>query len=197
MKISAFKTYCLYLSIKTHFTQKKYNYFTYQGSVKATEESFNLRKDKYFFVRLSKKYEETEMIHFLVANFVKGKKWIGEFLEEDAEVNYIEYMKHKQSFSYFFENEVSYLFSIVDEPKELFKYSSGTYPVIINEYLSGKLSLETLAILNRYICFLESMDNKYGKDDIIWSKIKLLAQKILPFLEYDKHKIVGVLKKHV
>jgi hypothetical protein len=41
------------------------------------------------------------------------------------------------------------------------------------------------------------MDNKYGKDDIIWSKIKLLAQKILPFLEYDKHKIVGVLKKYV
>ena len=189
--------YCLYQAIKLHFTSEGYNFFHYDGKTRVSIDAFEKRRDKYFFHRLARKYRDEEMVSFLVANFVKGKKWIGEFLEEDAEVNYIEYMKHKQSFSYFFENEVSYLFSIVDEPKELFKYSSGTYPVIINEYLSGKLSLETLAILNRYICFLESMDHKYGKDDIIWSKIKLLAQKILPFLEYDKHKIVGVLKKHV
>lgn len=197
MKLTPYQTYCLYLAIKSHFTQKKYDYFKYQGAVKATPESFEIRRDRTFFYRFSKKYNEDEMLDFLVANFIKGKKWIGELLEDQAEDNYIEYRRRKQSITYTFDNELSSLFMLVDDPKQIFECKSGQYPIIIQEYLSGNISLETFTLLNTLVSFSNKFDKCFDENDVIWSKIRLLSSKLLPFISYDKKKIMEVLKKHV
>ena len=197
MKLTPYETYCLYLSIKSHFTQKKYDYFKYSGAVKATYESFEKRRDKFHFGRLSKKYNQNEMLDFLVANLVKGKKWIGELLEDDAHDVYLKYLKRKQAFTYHFENELSALLLDVDDPRDLFICKSGTYPRIINEYLAGTISLETLCILNTFICFFDKFDSKLDKDDIIWSTVRLHTIKLYSFLSYDRKRIKDVLKKHL
>ena len=197
MKLTPYQTYCLYLAIKSHFTQKKYDFFKYQGAVKATVESFEKRRDRFQFNRLSKKYDDKEMLDFLVSNFVKGKKWVGELLEDSAHDTYIEYLKRKQAFTYFFSEEVNRLFSSVSDTRELFICHSNKYPKIIEEYLSGSISLETLAVLNKFICFFDMFDKRLDKDDIIWSSVRLNTIKLLPFLEYDKKRIKDVLKMHL
>jgi len=197
MKLTPYQTYCLYLAIKSHFTQKKYDYFKYSGAVKATVESFEKRRDKYHFGRLSKKYDQSEMIDFLVANLVKNKKWIGELLEDDAHDNYMSYLKRKQSFTYCFDNEVSKLFQTVIDTRELFICSPNTYPKIITEYLSGTISLETFTVLDQFICFSDKFDEILDKDDIIWSDIRLKSAKMISFLGYDKKKIKEVIKRNI
>lgn len=197
MKLTPFQTYCLYLAIKSHFTQKKYDYFKYKGVVKATPESFESRRDRAFFYRLSKKYNEEEMLDFLVANLIKGKKWIGELLEDQAEDSYIEYRRRKQSITYCFDNELNSLFMKTKEPRQVFECRPGQYPIIVQEYLSGNLSLESLALLNTMVFFYEKFDKCLGEDDVMWSKIRLLSSKLLPFINYDKEKIKEALKKHV
>jgi hypothetical protein len=197
MKLTPYQTYCLYLAIKSHFTQKKYDYFKYSGAVRATVESFEKRRDKYHFGRLAKIYDQNEMIDFLVANFIKNKKWIGELLEDDADDNYMSYLKRKQSFSYCFDNEVTKLFNSVSDPRELFICSSNTYPKILTEYLSGTISLETFVVLNQFICFFDRFDETLNKDDVIWSVIRLKATKLTSFLNYDKIKIKETIKRNI
>jgi hypothetical protein len=197
MKLTPYQTYCLYLAIKSHFTQKKYDFFKYQGAVRATPESFEKRRDKYQFGRLSKKYDDTEMQDFLVSNLIKGKKWVGELLEDSAHDTYIQYLKRKQAFTYHFTNELTALLSTVDDPRDLFICTSSTYPKIINEYLAGTISLETLSVLNTFICFFDKFDKRMDKDDIIWSSVRLVTIKLHSFLEYDKKRIKDVLKKHL
>lgn len=197
MKLTPYQTFCLYLAIKSHFTQKKYDYFKYSGTVRATPESFEKRRDKYYFSRLSKKYNENEMLDFLVANFIHDNKWIGDLLEDTGHDNYIKYLKRKQAFTYYFTNELTALLSTVDDPRDLFICSSSTYPRIINEYLAGTISLETLSVLNRFICFFDQFDKKIDQDDIVWSSVRLKSIKLHSFLEYNKKRIKDVLKKHL
>ena len=85
MRLSAYETYCLYLAIKSHFTTQSYDYHKYQGKVKASKESFDIRKDRFLFQKLSRKYSNDQMNDFLISNCIKGKKWVGEFLDDDAE----------------------------------------------------------------------------------------------------------------
>jgi hypothetical protein len=197
MKATPFQTYCLYLAVKSHFTQKRYDFFKYSGAVRATASSFDNRRDKYFFVRLAKKYDQDELVDFFVANIVKDKKWIGDFLEESSHNNYLNYLKYKQAFTYIFETELVRLLDTVTEPRDLFTAQAGSYPKIVEAYLGGKTNLETLAVLNRFVCFDTAFDDKLGHDDVIWSKLRQLIVKLHPFLQYDKKRILGVLKRHL
>jgi hypothetical protein len=67
--MSPFETYQAYLGIKNHFSNPKYDYFKYKKT-RATLTSFNKRKDRYFFEKTSRKYQDKEIVNFLVSNFV-------------------------------------------------------------------------------------------------------------------------------
>ena len=70
--------------MKNHFTNRKYDFFTYGGKSRATMTSFNKRKDKYWFEKTSRKYSDQEITDFLLANFVTADTpqnlWIGEII---------------------------------------------------------------------------------------------------------------------
>ena len=64
-----FEAYKTYLALKRHFTSD-YNYFKYNGKIRASEESFLRRNDRFFFRKLSKKYNKEELVDFYVSNFI-------------------------------------------------------------------------------------------------------------------------------
>lgn len=195
MNLDAFGAYCLFMSLRNHFTQDSYDYFKYKGKVKATKDSFMVNKDRFKFSKISKKYNEEDLKDFFIANFIVGKSWIGEFLEEDAENNYKEYLKRKQSFSYIFQNQISKLFS--GDPKEAFVSRVSEYPKVLEAYLQQEMCIEVLTALNTFIKFSDKFDQKLGKDDIIWSKVSFLVRKLEPFLQYDKTKLKQILKDSI
>lgn len=197
MRLSAFDTYALYLALKQHFTQDSYDYFKYHGKTRANKESFMQRKDKYQFQKLSRMYSDEEMRDFLIANLMKEKTWVGDLLEEDANDNYLAYLRRKQSLSYVFSNELDELFSH-DPPERAFKVGQGHLhlPPILNFIMCGAMSPETFVILDRFIGFSSTLDKRLA-DDYLWSKYRMLPRKLHPFLSYDKDKMKNILKEKI
>ena len=66
-RVEPYDAYVKYLALKSHFSQKNYDYIKYNGKVKAWRTTFETRKDKYFFYKLSKMKDPVE---FLIANFI-------------------------------------------------------------------------------------------------------------------------------
>ena len=109
--MTGYETFELYQALKLHFTSDSYDYFKYNGKSNVSVTSFENRKDKYHFYKLSRKYpNKEEMINFIVANFVEDdKSWVGNLLSEDAAQNYRKRQKVIQSLSYTFENDCNSL----------------------------------------------------------------------------------------
>ena len=183
-----FDVYGLFIALKSHFTTESYDYFKYKGKVRTSVHSFETRNDRFFFQKLSRKYNDTQLQDLIVANLVHGKTWVGDFLDSEAEEIYFEYMKEKEAFTYNFINTTTKLFT-EHTPREVFACPPGQYPILLEKVLNGEISMPTFCVLNSYFGFFDKFDKAMGKDDIVWGKIRLRARKLHPFLQYDKVKI--------
>lgn len=188
--MTPYQAFCLYIAIKNHFTLKTYDYFKYHGkSQKVTLDNYNQRNDKWIFEKLSKR---PDLKGFLVANFVSNPRfWIGD--TETCEKNYAAKRKVWESQSYIFENEIRKLDKSI---KELIEVKDHNIPHIINEYLSGQISLETLTIFSDVVGCYSYWSKQLKGDDVIWDHFGLLIKKYRPFLQYDKKKYLSIVKKY-
>ncbi|HCX23246.1 MAG TPA: hypothetical protein DHN29_15105, partial [Cytophagales bacterium] len=59
--MTAFDCYKTYLAFKNHFTKDNFDYFKYGGKTRASTASFNKRKDKYFFEKMSRQKKDGEI----------------------------------------------------------------------------------------------------------------------------------------
>jgi len=184
MKVTPYETYQTYLSMKSHFTNPKYDFFKYGGKSRATVSSFNKRKDKYWFEKTSRKYSDQEILDFLLSNFITANNpqnlWIGEIINS-GERNYSEWMKRQQSLTYLFKEQLEELLS---EKKldEVFDCSKG-HPPILKKYLGGDLSLETLIILEKIFSFVKKFDKTIK--DPVWETVSLKVKKYIPFININ------------
>jgi len=193
--LTGFESYQMYLGIKTHFTNEKYDYFKFNGKTKAKLESFEKRNDRYFFKKLSLKYNGDELKNFYVSNFIKDDFWIGT-LAKTGETNYIEWKKKIESISYFFEQDVDCLLESVDKFDDLFTCPNNQHPVLLKYYLSNKISLETLTVFNVKLSFVKQFDIDI-KETVVWPGIKLKIEKYFPFLDINYTKLNFVLRRKV
>ena len=182
--MTPFETYQTYLSMKSHFTNHKYDFFKYGGKSRATMASFNKRKDKYWFEKTSRKYSDEEVLNFLLANFVSTDNpqnlWIGEIINS-GERNYSQWMKRKQSLTYLFKEQSNELLSNKNL-NEVFDCSKG-HPPVLKKYLGGEISLETFIILEKVFSFVKKFDKKLT--DPVWESVSLKIKKYIPFLNIN------------
>ena len=173
------ETYQSYLALKLHF-EGKYDYFKYGGKTSASAESFEKRKDKFKFVKLSTKLSDPQILDYYLANFIRGKKWIGDFDQK----NWIEHKKLNQGLEYFYKDDIEKLLTLVEEFDILFRVDAGNHPKLVKAYLGKKVSLETLVILEKVLHYREQFDAKIS-ETYIWPKVSLLIKKYEPFLKID------------
>ena len=194
MKVTPFETYQTYLSMKSHFTNRNYDFFKYGGKSRATMSSFNKRKDKYWFEKTSRKYSDEEVLNFLLANFVNADTpqnlWIGEIINS-GERTYAEWMRRKQSMTYIFKEQSEKLLSEIDLEK-LFSCSKG-HPLVLKRYLGGEISLETLTILEKVFSFAKEFDKKL--QDPVWETVSLKLRKYSPFLNINVFNYKKILRE--
>lgn len=191
-----FDAYEMYHGLKLHFSGN-YDFVKYRGKTNVTKEQFMLRKDKFSFYKLSRKYKREELFGFYVANFLKNPKiWINELLMEDADSEYKLWLRIQQSLSYIFEQNLDYLFEQVNVPDELLKVVDGQYPLLYNLHLQDKVYLETVIILDDIMNFIPMWSKKVD-DDIIFPDFIKKCEKYKPFLNYDKVKMKKILKEKV
>jgi hypothetical protein len=183
------------LALKSHFLSPKYDYFKYNKKVRASLTSFNKRKDRYFFEKTSRKYEDKEIVDFLVSNFISTSDingiWIGEMMKE-GDVRYTEWKKRTQSLSYIFKEEIESVFTSKNFD-EMFLIKSNQHPQILKEHLQSNISLETMLILDKIVGYKTNFDKKL--DDPVWKSISMKISKYNPFLNIDVLNYRKILKK--
>ena len=173
------ETYQSYLALKLHFGGK-YDYFKYGGKTSATLSAFEKRKDKYKFVKLSQKLSDPQILDYYLANFIRGKEWIGDFDQK----NWLEHKKVNQSLEYVYENDIEKLLTLVENFDILFKVGEGNHPKLVKAYLGKKINLETLVILEKILQYRKQFDAKIS-ETYVWPKVSLLIKKYDPFLDID------------
>jgi len=194
--MSPFECYQHYLSLKSHFTNPKYDFFKYGGKSRATLTSFNKRKDKYWFEKTSRKYADKEIVDFLVSNFVATdtpqNTWIGEIINS-GERTYVEWMKRQQSLTYLFKEQSEELLSET-KLEDAFNCSRG-HPPILKKFLGGKIGIETLVIYDIIFMFGNVFDGKLS--DPVCETVSLKIKKYKPFLNIDKFQYKKLLREIV
>ena len=194
MKVTPFETYQSYLSMKNHFTNRKYDFFRYGGKSSDTVTSFNKRKDKYWFEKTSRKYSDDEIVNFLLANFVTTDNpknlWIGEIINS-GERTYSDWMRRQQSISYLFKEQSSELLENQNLEKVL-ECKKG-HPIILKRFLGGDICLETFVIFDIIFAFSEKFDEKLK--DPVWETVSLKIKKYKPFLNRNVFQFKKILRE--
>ena len=196
VKVTPFECYKTYIAMKQHFTKEKYDYVKYGGKSRASVVSFNKRKDRYFFERMSRKKSDDEITQYFISNFISSedptKVWIGEIIQ-NGETNFKEWQKRNQSLTYIFSNEIEGFFSGGDFDSDFI--SNGQHPKILKEYLKKNISIETLVILDMILGFGKEYDKKLV--DPIWSTVSLKMKKYRSFLNISVLRYKKILKEKV
>lgn len=195
IKVQPFDVYKTYLGLKNHFTRDSYDYQKYQGKSRASLQSFYKRRDRYFFEKLSRKYNDNEIVEHFVSNFVSCDDpqtlWIGEMVQ-NGEENYTEWKKKIQSMSYHFKTQIEDVFT-GKKFDSLFQIEGTSHPEIVKLHLNSQVSLETLIILDRILGFRKDFD-KILKDPV-WKYLSLRMMKYDSFLHIqDIFKYKKILK---
>ena len=194
-KVKPFDVYKSYLGLKNHFTKDKYDYHRYGGRSRASLESFYKRKDRFFFEKISRQKDDSEVIEFFVSNFVScddpQSLWIGEIVR-NGEQNYIDWKRRLQSLTYTFKSEIENVFTNRDFDG-MFKIEGKRHPHIVKEHLAKNLSLESMVILNKIIGFKKDFD--IILDDPVWKFLSMRIDKYNSFIHIDVFKFKSILKE--
>lgn len=194
--MTGYETFTTYQALKLHFTQDSFDYYKYNGKSNVSVTSFENRKDKYHFYKLSRRFSnKDDLISFIVSNFVENENcWVGDLLQEQSESNHKKHLKVLQSFSYIFENDCRTIFDGVENPNDVIKVVDGDYPILLRKSLQKDIEIESLCLLAQILGFLPMWDKKIT-DTIRWPEYRRKIVKYTAFLPKDIVKYKLVLKK--
>ena len=181
-KMEPIDVYIMYCAMKAHFSRKDYDFFKYGGKTKVSRDSFWKRKDRFFFVKLSKKYKtEIEIRNYLVSNFIKDKSgYIANFSEE----NYNSWLLRRSGF---FDQFIIEMKPFIKEFEPLFEVKNSSHPKLLKEFLGSRVSLETMLVLDELVSFSKKWDQQL-EDDIVWVDLKKLMKNYKGFLTINKNR---------
>jgi hypothetical protein len=146
-----------------------------------------------WFEKVSRQKTDKEVEEFFVANFVSCPDpetlWIGEMIRE-GEGRYQNWQKKIQSLSYIFKEESQSLFES-NKFEEVFNCSKG-HPPVLKNFLSGRISLETMVIYDKIFSYSNNFDKKLK--DPVWETVSRRIKKYNPFLNIDVFRYRKILK---
>lgn len=180
---NAFECYRTFLALKRHFTTEGYSFFKYNGKVNVSLKSFESRSDIYYFDKLSKTQNWKELA--LCNLSIDSSIWVGDLFSDVCRNRLTHSMKMRQALLYYYTNELkSNLLTPFDDN---FIVRKGEHPHLLVLFLSGKISLETMTILNCLVRYTDKWDKRIS-DPIIWPRKRLQINKYEPFLQFDRDK---------
>jgi hypothetical protein len=193
--MNPYDAYIYFLCLKQHYTKLNYDVFKYNWKTRASITSYNKRKDRYFFERLSRKYSEQEIKEFFISNFAYSDNVNGVYvpdLVETGEEVYSKWKKYTQSLFYNFKTELEVFFSHL-KINEIMECRHGQHSALIRKYLQKTISLETLVIFNYVLNYVDSYDKIL--DDPVWESLSLKIKKYSPFIHINREKYIELMKE--
>jgi len=184
-----FEVFKLYLAVKLHFTTDTYDYEEYGGKVNCKLETFTKRNDRYFFHKLSKRYNERDILDYFVANFtLNSGKWIGNLIQNDGRDIYLNFKKRKESFGYHFRSDLVAVRNDFDNRglsfDDGFLCSGGQHPRLLRLLIQKRASFQTIVALNHFLSFTKNWDKEIT-ENVVWPKISSTIAKLKPFVRFN------------
>lgn len=191
MKQTPYECYTIYLALKQHFSNENYDFFQYNGKVRTSIKTYNKRNDRYFFEKLSRKYDRQEIIEYFVASFIHSDNpsslWIGDLKSTGDEI-YTSWKANIQALTYRFTEDLKKL-TESQHLYECIQSNETKHPSIIKAFLRNDITLETLFILEDILHFMKESDY-----DPILKTINFKIKKYRPFFEYNKSYFIEQMK---
>lgn len=195
--MTAYECYYVFLCLKSHFSKPSYDVFKYNWKTRTSLASFNKRKDRLFFERISRKKSDDEIKEFFISNFAYTENprgvYIPDLIQEGEEI-YTRWKKYNQSLFYNFKLEMDVFVSHQDL-NEFMKCKNSQHSLLIQKYLQKHLSLETLVIVNQIFNYVKKYDEIL--DDPVWEILSLKIKKYSPFVNINKEKYIEVMRETI
>lgn len=188
-KYTDFQVYIAYLALKNHFTRDSYDFHKYQGKVGASASSFETRRDRYSFQKLSR---HRDPFGVLFANVLHNPHvWIGSVTTDNAgEQLYGLWKKRQESLSYSFKEDLKRIGNVDDA----LYIEPNCQPMLLKMLTSKTVSIETVCILQSLLNFVPYWDKEM--EPVVWADQRRRIVKYLPFLEIDSEKVKTILALH-
>ena len=195
--MNGFEVYKIYLAVKLHFTSKgrSYDFHKHLGKTTARLETFTKRRDRYFFHKLSKSYNNNTIVDYFVSNFVTNTNlWVGDIIGKTGDDNYKQWSKKIEALHYYYEQDIDYILEQDYKFDDLFKSVNGQHPPILKMFLSKKINFETVLILDEILSFTKQL-NKNINEKVLWPKLYDRMIRYKSFLNYNLTKYKMTLKR--
>ena len=185
--MNGFEVYKIYLAIKLHFTSKKqsYDFHKHLGRTTARLETFTKRRDRYFFHKLSKSYNNSTIVDYFLSNFVSNTNlWVGDIIGKSGDDHYKQWTKKVEALHYYYEQDLDYMLERKIEFDDIFTSKDGQHPPILKMFLSKRINFETFIILDDILSFTKQL-NKNITEKVLWPKLYDRMTRYRPFLKYN------------
>ena len=194
--MNGFEIYKIYLAIKLHFTSKNqsYDFHKHLGRTTARLATFTKRRDRYFFHKLSKSYNDKSAVDYFVANFVSNTNlWVGDIIGKTGDDNYKQWTKKLEALHYYYEQDIDYILGKDIKFDDLFLVKKGQHPPILKMFLSKRINFETFLILDDILSFSKQL-NKNISEKVLWPKLYDRMIRYKPFIKYNVTKYKKTLR---
>lgn len=170
----------MYIALKRHFSSS-YDYIKYNGKVNVSAASLEKRRDRYHFHKLAK---QPDPLGLAVSNLFKDPScWVGDLFDEEAQTVYRDMKRRRETLSYLFKDELT----SIDDLQDSLKVRDGQHPHLLKLYLRGKVSPETLIILDDIGRIFSYWDGKI-EETYQWPEVRFKLDKLRPFFPYNRDK---------
>ena len=152
--MDGYQTYQIYQSLKLHFTSDydavKYNYRT---AVK--RDTFERRRDRYFFEKLSRRFNKEKLIHYFTSNLIQNPSvWIGDMTDEI----YNDYIARYDKLTYMLSQDMNLMSDKGYSFDQLCTTSDdNTTNVFLESLRSGEIQLESVVLVDIMVNFLNRL----------------------------------------
>jgi len=201
--MNGFEVYKIYLAVKLHFTSKNqsYDFHKHNGRTTARLGTFTKRRDRYFFHKLSKLYNDRDIDDYFVSNFVTNTNlWVGDIIGRLGDENFKLWQKKIEALSYYYEQDIDYIIEQMNTKDitfdNIFISKDGQHPYILKYFLSKRINFETFIILDDILNFSRQL-NKSITEKVLWPKLYERMIRYKPFLKYNTTKYKQILKKKI
>lgn len=181
--VDPFRCFTLYLSIKTHFTNERYDALVHNGRIKTSREQFENRVDRNLFILLAKRFDSVQhAVSYFVANLAYGNTYPLHDFDQGFD-NYNKWQRVRQSLTKTFMDDLDYLANSGLTLDGLLNAKDGMPPLFML-MKNRKVNIETVAILNKLNPFVDTWKQSHK----IWKDDFLVIKKLGSFLKVDYDK---------
>ena len=168
-----YEAYKMYLALQRHF-KTDYDYFKYNGKVRASIAAYEKRNDVFSFEKLNRIVPENEILDFFVANFVADENsWIRNMSKSELD----KYKSTYKNITKIFEED---LHTIRNEGPARVMEVGSDFPRIYKMVINKEIRIESLIILNNIFPFVEKHEGQV-KVPFVFPQLVNKIKKYEPF----------------